>query len=76
MKSHEAWGIGIYSFNRDAVIEIFSAMEVPKKPEIKLHNVCAVMITGNPGISHVVNEEGGPCYTSGTRQIITEYLKK
>ncbi len=76
VESHEAWGIGIYSFNRDAVIEIFSAMEVPKKPEVKLHNVCAVMITGNPGISHVVNEEGGPCYTSGTRQIITEYLKK
>ena len=76
VESHEAWGIGIYSFNRDAVIEIFSAMEVPKKPEVKLHNVCAVMITGNPGISHVVNEEGGPCHTSGTRQIITEYLKK
>lgn len=76
VESHEAWGIGIYSFNRDAVIEIFSAMEVPDKPEVKLHNVCAVMITGNPGISHVVNDEGGPCYYSGARQIITEYIKK
>lgn len=76
VESHEAWGIGIYSFNRDAVIEIFSAMEVPDKQEVKLHNVCAVMITGNPGISHVVNDEGGPCYHSGARQIITEYIKK
>lgn len=76
VESHEGWGIGIYSFNRDAVIEIFSAMEVPKKPDVRIHNVCAVMITGNPGISHVVNEEGGPCYYSGARQIITEYIKK
>lgn len=71
--SHEAWGIGIYSYNRDAIVEIYNAMEVPKKPDVKLHNVCAVMITGNPGISHVVNEEGGPCYRAGIRQIITEY---
>ncbi len=76
VESHEAWGIGIYAYNRDAIVEIHSAMEVPEKPDVKIHNVCAVMITGNPGITHVVNEEGGPCYRAGTRQIITEYLKK
>lgn len=76
VESHEAWGIGIYSFNRDAAIEIFSAMEAPKKPGIRIHNICAVMITGNPGITHVVNEEGAACNDPGSRQIITEYLKK
>ncbi|MDD6491952.1 MAG: coagulation factor 5/8 type domain-containing protein [Firmicutes bacterium] len=76
VETHEAWGIGIYSYNRDAVVEIFSAMEVPKKPGVKIHNVCAIMITGNPGITHVVNDEGKPCYRAGTRQIITEYIKK
>lgn len=76
VESHEAWGIGIYSVNRAAVIEIFSAVEVPEKPKVKLHNVCAVMITGNPGITHVVNDEGDACDRPGSRQIITEYLKK
>lgn len=74
--THEAWGIGIYSYNRDAVVEIFSAMEAPEKEGVRIHNACAVMITGNPGISHVINAEGEPCYYPGTRQIIKEYLKK
>lgn len=76
VESHETWGIGIYSVNKAVEIEIFSVMEVPEKPGIKIHNVCAIMITGNPGISHVINREGEPCNHPGTRQIIREYLKK
>lgn len=71
--SHEAWGIGIYSFHRDAAVELRSAMEVPVHQDVKIHNVCAIMITGNPGITHVVNEDGGSCMKAGDRQIITEY---
>lgn len=72
VESHEAWGIGIYSYNRDAEIEIFSAMEVPEKPDIKIHHVIAVMITGNPGITHVLNELGGPMNTPGARDSVIE----
>lgn len=72
VESHEAWGIGIYSYNRDAEIEIFSAMEVPEKPDIKIHHVIAVMITGNPGITHVLNELGGPMNTPGARDTVIE----
>ncbi len=72
VESHEASGIGIYSYNRDAEIEIFSAMEVPEKPDIKIHHVIAVMITGNPGITHVLNEIGGPMNTGGARDIVIE----
>lgn len=72
VKSHEAWGIGIYSYNRDAEIEIFSAMEVPEKPDIKIHHVIAVMITGNPGITHVLNALGGPMNTPGARDTVIE----
>lgn len=75
VKTHEIWGFGIYSYNRDAVIEIHSAVELPEGDGIKAHHVCAVMITGNPGISHVINELGEHCYTGGARAIITEYEK-
>ena len=75
VKTHEIWGFGIYSYNRDAVIEIHSAVELPEDDGIRAHHVCAVMITGNPGISYVINELGEHCYTGGARAIIKEYEK-
>ncbi len=72
VKSHTAIGIGIYSFNRDAEIEIFSAMEAPSAPDVKIHHVIAVMITGNPGITHVLNELGGPLNTSGAKDMVID----
>ena len=72
VKSHTAIGIGIYSYNRDAEIEIFSAMEAPSVPDIKIHHVIAVMITGNPGITHVLNELGGPLNTPGAKDMVID----
>ena len=74
--THTAYGIGIYSYNRDAIVEEYCAMEVPDVDGMDLHNVCDVMITGNPGITHVINDYGEPAYTSGTRSIITDFQKK
>ena len=74
--THTAYGIGIYSYNRDAIVEEYCAMEVPDVDGMNLHNVCAVMITGNPGITHVINDYGEPAYTGGTRSIITDFQKK
>lgn len=72
VKSHTAIGIGIYSYNRDAQIEIFSAMEAPEETDIKIHHVIAVMITGNPGITHVLNELGGPMNTPGAKDMVLD----
>ena len=72
--SHKAWGLGIYLYNRDAIVELRSAMEVLENaPGIKVHNVCTVMLTGNPGLSHIINESGEPVYHAGERSIITEW---
>lgn len=72
--SHEAWGLGIYLYNRDALVELRSAMEVPEDiPDIRIHNICTVMITGNPGLSRIINESGDPVYNAGERSIITEW---
>ena len=71
--SHEAWGLGIYSYHRDARVDLFSAMEVPNVEGVKIHNSCAIMITGNPGISHVINDQGEACKVAGDRKIIVEY---
>lgn len=71
--THTAYGIGIYSYHRDAVVEAYCAMEVPEVPGMNLHNVCSVMITGNPGISHVINSYGAPAYSGGARSIIKDF---
>lgn len=73
VQNHEAWGLGIYSFHRDARVDLFSAMEVPDVEGVKIHNTCAIMITGNPGISHVINDQGEACRVAGDRKIIVEY---
>ncbi len=74
--THTAYGIGIYSYNRDAIVEEYCAMEVPEVDGMNLHNVCSVMITGNPGVSHVINSYGKPAYNAGTRSIITDFQKE
>ncbi len=71
--SHEAWGIGIYSYHRDAQVDLNSVMEVPNTKGVKVHNICAIMITGYPGISHVINDQGDACQYGGDRKIIVEY---
>lgn len=74
VKKHESWGIGIYLYNRDAEVELHSAMEVPEDgEEIRVHNICTVMITGNPGISHIINEDGDAVMHGGARAILTEW---
>ena len=72
VKRHEAWGLGIYSYHRDAKVDLNCVMEVPEQETIKVHNICSVMITGNPGISHVINNEGEAANQPGERQIIRE----
>lgn len=74
VKKHESWGLGIYLYNRDAEVELHSAMEAPEKgTEIRVHNICTVMITGNPGMSHIINEDGDAVTHGGARAILTEW---
>lgn len=68
--SHEAWGLGIYSYHRDAVVDANCVVEAPAAADVIFHNVCSVMITGNPGISHVINDCGEAALNGGDRQII------
>lgn len=76
VSEHTSYGIGIYSFNRDAIVEEYCAMEVPEADGMNLHNVCSVMITGNPGVSHVINSYGSPAYSAGTRSTVIDFQKE
>lgn len=74
MKKHESWGLGIYLYNRDAEVDLHTAMEAPERAEgVKVHNICTVMLNGNPGMSHIINDEGDPVTWGGARSILTEW---
>lgn len=57
-ENFEGYGIGIYCYNRDADIEIFSGAEIPDKKGIALHNVVTVKLNGHGQITHVINGQG------------------
>jgi len=59
VKTHEAWGLGSYSFfNQGQPIRATRAFEVPTAPGVKLHDILTVFLTGSGGIDHVVNDTG------------------
>lgn len=69
----ESWGLGIYSYHRDAVVDANSAIEIPDKAAVKIHNSCTVMLNGHPGISHLINNSGKSVERALDRAIILEY---
>lgn len=60
VKTHEAWGLGMYCFfNRNPAVRLASAIEAPAAPGIKFHDLTTVSLGGGKGeITHVVNDVG------------------
>ncbi len=71
--SHEAWGMGVYSYFRDAVIKLNSAIKCPVSSGVKIHNATSVFLNGNGEITHIVNNTGGTVNAGTMRTYITEY---
>ncbi len=65
VKTHEAWGLGVYCVFWDAPIIADAAIETPETPGVKLHNMIAVRLNGQPGsgINSVINGQGAPVIT-------------
>ncbi|MBA3963796.1 MAG: coagulation factor 5/8 type domain-containing protein [Chthoniobacterales bacterium] len=56
--SHEAWGIGIYSYFTAANVVSDNAIETPNAAGIKIHHMVDVHLGGKGGINHVINGAG------------------
>jgi predicted heme/steroid binding protein len=76
---HEAWGVGVYSFFRDAAVKAHSAIDAPAAPGVKFHNLTTVWLTGNAGseITHIINDLGGRVHANSPadamRQTLVEF---
>lgn len=60
VKSHEAWGLGIYGVFIHSPTTCADAIEAPTVPGVSLHHMTAIWITGKPEseITHVINGTG------------------
>jgi len=57
--THEAWGMGSYSFfNQGVAIHAARAFEVPITSGVLLHDILTVFLNGSGAIDHVVNDTG------------------
>lgn len=77
--SHEAWGLGIYSYFRDAAVKLDNAIEAPAVAGVKFHHLTTVWLNGKDGseISHIINNDGGRVYgnkpAEAMRQTLNEF---
>jgi hypothetical protein len=76
---HEAWGVGVYSYFRDAPVKAHSAIEAPAVPGVKFHNLTTVWLNGQAGseITHIINDMGGRVHANkpaeAMRQTLAEF---
>lgn len=80
VKKHEAWGLGVYSYFRDASdIYLENAIEAPVSPGVKLQHMITVWLNGNPngsksGIRHILNGKGEPAISSVEKGLVISAL--
>ena len=58
VKSHEGYGIGIYSCYQKAQCFLKSAITCPDTPNVKFTNVCTYSLSGNGSIDYPINQAG------------------
>ena len=63
---HEAWGLGVYCYFRDAAVKANSSIEAPAVSGVKFHNMTTIWLNGKPGseITHIINNSGGRVYSN------------
>jgi hypothetical protein len=57
--THEAWGLGIYSVFRHPNVVLTRAIEVPRAPGVKFHDMITVALDNLGEISNVIDDAGG-----------------
>jgi hypothetical protein len=56
--NHEAWGLGVYSVFEHPGVVLTRAIETPKKPEVRFHNIITVALGEHGEIRHVIDDTG------------------
>ncbi|KAK8029640.1 hypothetical protein PG993_010931 [Apiospora rasikravindrae] len=78
--SHEAWGLGVYSYFRDSPVKSENAIEAPAdgRPGVKLHRMTTIWLNGQNGseISHIINGRGSRVYGSSPAEAMRQTMNE
>jgi hypothetical protein len=55
---HEAWGMGVYSVFEHPNVVLTRAVETPKRPGVRFHDIITVALGELGAITHVINDTG------------------
>jgi hypothetical protein len=55
---HEAWGLGVYSVFIYPDVVLTRAIETPKSPEVRFHDMITVALGDHGSINHVIDDKG------------------
>lgn len=60
VRTHEAWGLGIYAVLRNTPVILDHAIECPRTPGVRFHHMMTARLNRQPGsgIASVINGEG------------------
>ncbi len=74
VKTHEAWGLGVYCVFRAAPVVAESAIETPDAPGVRMHHMVTIRLEGLPGsgIRHVINSKGAAVVTDREKKAQVE----
>ncbi len=64
VKTHEAWGVGVYCAFQDATVISANAIETSTAPGVLMHHLVSIFLTGSGEISNVINGTGGAVNSS------------
>jgi len=56
--SHNAWGIGAYTFFRDHTVSVKSGIIAPTKDGIEFTNSLGVFLNGKGGMMNIIDGDG------------------
>jgi len=62
VKTHQAYGVGVYHFFRDYAVTVPSGIIAPAALEDSFVSPFGVYLNGKGRINHVLNQNGGPTY--------------
>jgi hypothetical protein len=62
---HEAWGLGIYSVFLQPDVVLDRAIQVPRRPGVRLHSMITVCLVDKGSIERIVNDAGEPARCQG-----------
>jgi hypothetical protein len=74
--SHEAWGVGVYAFFRDASVKAHSAIEAPAVPGVKFHHLTTIWLNGKAEseITYIINNVGGRVFANSPPDAMRQTL--